>query len=500
MQTHPQPCGMPGDMRLQGGGIGEPDKGERSGFLKIDLAAGGERRTPRRDQRQAVFAEDEALDMLRQRMFGGKAEIGGAARDGGGDIGALALLDVDIEVGMRAQEGGERPRQMFREPGGIGEQVHARAQAARKAGEIAAHRFHILNNQARVVEQTFAGGCEFDAAASTLEQRHAERRLQALDPRAGRGQREVAAIGAACDAAGIGHCDEELEIDQIETHGANPHHGFGGAESWLHNLQIVPIVQIGQSAAMFEPMLLLIAAAVLFAGFVKGVLGLGLPTVSIGLLAVAMPPTRALAIVIAPAIIANVWQAFRGPYLRDIVRRLWPLMLGVIAGIWLNAGAMSGPHARYGTVVLGVLLVVYAIVGLSRFSPRVAPRNEIWVGGVVGVITGVISASTGVQVIPSMPFMQAIGMEKDELVQALGVFFTVATLTLSVNLTETGLLSGATALPGAVALIASFVGIWVGQTVRAKMPAAVFRRWFLFAMILLGLYLTGSAIYHLRHA
>ena len=251
---------------------------------------------------------------------------------------------------------------------------------------------------------------------------------------------------------------------------------------------------------MFEPMLFLVAAAVLFAGFVKGVIGLGLPTVSMGLLAVAMPPGRALAIVIAPAIITNIWQTFGGPYLRDIIRRLWPLMLGVIAGIWLNAGAMTGPDARYGTIVLGILLVIYAIVGLSRFSPRVAHHHEKWVGGVVGVVTGVISATTGVQVIPSVPFMQAIGLEKEEFVQALGVFFTVATLALSVNLTATGLLSTATVLPGAVALIASFVGMWLGQTVRAKMPAEVFRRWFLFAMMLLGLYLTGGAIYNLHHA
>jgi hypothetical protein len=39
-------------------------------------------------------------------------------------------------------------------------------------------------------------------------------------------------------------------------------------------------------------------------------------------------------------------------------------------------------------------------------------------------------------VVPSMPFMQAIGMEKDELVQALGVFFTVATLALAFTLTS----------------------------------------------------------------
>ena len=93
-----------------------------------------------------------------------------------------------------------------------------------------------------------------------------------------------------------------------------------------------------------------------------------------------------------------------------------------------------------------------------------------------------------------MPFMQAIGMEKDELVQALGVFFTIATVALAFNLTAAGLLTAATALPGAVAMVASFAGMFIGQAVRTRMQPDVFRRWFLIAMILLGLYLAGSAL------
>ncbi|MGB8401259.1 sulfite exporter TauE/SafE family protein [Bradyrhizobium sp.] len=247
---------------------------------------------------------------------------------------------------------------------------------------------------------------------------------------------------------------------------------------------------------MFDSLLLFIAAAFLLAGFVKGVIGLGLPTVSMGLLAVTMPPAQALAIVIVPAIVTNIWQTFVGPYLRDIVRRLWPLMLGTVVGIWLNSGMLTGPYARYGTVILGLLLVIYAVVSLGQFSFKVARADEKWIGGIVGLITGVISAATGVQVIPSMPFMQAIGMEKDELVQALGVFFTVATLALAFNLTAAGLLTAATALPGAVAMAASFTGMFIGQAVRSRMQPDVFRRWFLITMIFLGLYLAGSALHH----
>src|SRR5947208_3278258 len=251
---------------------------------------------------------------------------------------------------------------------------------------------------------------------------------------------------------------------------------------------------------MFEPLLLLVAAAFLLAGFIKGVIGLGLPTVSMGLLAATMQPSHALAIVIVPAIIANIGRTFVGPYLRDIIRRLWPLMAGTVIGIWLNAGMLTGPYARYGTIVLGVLLVIYAITGLSKFSFRVARSDEKWIGGIVGLITGVVSAATGVQVIPSMPFMQAIGMEKDELVQALGVFFTTATVALAFNLTSAGLLTAATALPGAVAMAGAFAGMFIGQAVRSRLQPEAFRRWFLIAMILLGLYLAGSALYNVMQS
>jgi uncharacterized membrane protein YfcA len=76
------------------------------------------------------------------------------------------------------------------------------------------------------------------------------------------------------------------------------------------------------------------------------------------------------------------------------------------------------------------------------------------------------------------------------------VFFTVATVALAFNLTTAGLLTAATALPGAVAMAAAFIGMFVGQAVRSRLQPETFRRWFLIAMILLGLYLAGSALYN----
>lgn len=248
------------------------------------------------------------------------------------------------------------------------------------------------------------------------------------------------------------------------------------------------------SSLFSDPLLIVIAAVFLLAGFVKGTIGMGLPTVAMGLLATRMTPAHALAIVIVPAIVTNIWQTFVGPYLRDIVRRLWPLLIGTVLGVWAGGGLLTGPYASYGTIVLGVLLVIYAIVGLSKVRFTVRRENEGWVGGIVGLITGVISAATGVQVIPSMPFMQAIGMEKDELIQALGIFFTTATVAQAYNLTGAGLLTTSTLIPGTIGMIAAFTGMYIGQLVRSRMDADTFRRWFLIAMLLLGIYLAGEML------
>ena len=138
------------------------------------------------------------------------------------------------------------------------------------------------------------------------------------------------------------------------------------------------------------------------------------------------------------------------------------------------------------------------MIGLSPLNLTVSPAHEKWVGGIVGVVTGAISAATGVQVIPSVPYLQAIGMEREELVQALGVFFTVATLALGATLTASGLITATTALPGAVAMAASFGGMFIGQVVRSRIQPEVFRRLFHVSMILLGFYLAGSALFRIH--
>jgi uncharacterized membrane protein YfcA len=93
-----------------------------------------------------------------------------------------------------------------------------------------------------------------------------------------------------------------------------------------------------QSDAMNDPLTPLIVLAFALAGLTKGVIGLGLPTISMGLLAVVMTPAQAAAILIVPSLVTNIWQMLAGPYLRSCLNRLWPMLIGVCLGTWAGAG------------------------------------------------------------------------------------------------------------------------------------------------------------------
>ncbi|MBY0381658.1 MAG: sulfite exporter TauE/SafE family protein [Xanthobacteraceae bacterium] len=249
----------------------------------------------------------------------------------------------------------------------------------------------------------------------------------------------------------------------------------------------------------FTPALLAFVATVfLLAGFVKGMIGMGLPTVAIGLLATRIPTLDAIAITIVPAIVTNIWQTFVGPYLKDIMRRLWPLFVCTCIGVWFGAGLLTGAFGPYATVLLGLLLIVYATLALTKVRFSVKPQNEKWIGGLCGFLSGLIAAATGIQVFPGMPFLQALNMERNELIQALGVFFTVATVAMMFNLTHSGILTAAVAVPGALAMATAFAGMYLGQVLRERMAPETFRHWFLISMIVLGAYLAIDKLIRLH--
>lgn len=237
------------------------------------------------------------------------------------------------------------------------------------------------------------------------------------------------------------------------------------------------------------PMLALVALTYFLAGVVKGVAGLGLPTVAMAVLGGLVSPATAAALLIAPSLVTNVWQLLTGPSFGALIRRLWPMMLCVALGTLATSGALASDDAGSATVALGLALAAYAALGLSPWRPTVAPRMERWLSPVVGLVTGLVAGATGVFAIPGVPYLQAIGLEKDDLVQSLGLLFTVATVALGIGLTAGGAYDAGLLFASLLAVPPAMLGLWVGGRIRGRIDADTFRRWFLVCLLLLGLQL-----------
>ncbi|MBY0338759.1 MAG: TSUP family transporter, partial [Acetobacteraceae bacterium] len=139
---------------------------------------------------------------------------------------------------------------------------------------------------------------------------------------------------------------------------------------------------------------------------------------------------------------------------------------------------------------LGVALLAYAALGLTGWRPRLAAR---W-GGAVGGATGLVTAATGVFILPAVPWLQSQGLGKDALVRAMGLAFTVSTLALGVGLAGAGQLPGVALGASALALIPALLGLRLGAWLRGRLSEAAFRQALFLGLGALGLHALWRAL------
>lgn len=231
------------------------------------------------------------------------------------------------------------------------------------------------------------------------------------------------------------------------------------------------------------------------AGWVKGLVGLGLPTVSMALLALFMPAGEAAALLLLPSLVTNLVQMRPFAGLPALLARLGAMQVGIVLGTlggmatWGAVGSLPGAHKA-----LGLALVAYALWGLWGPQWQVPVRHQRWLGLVVGAVTGVVTALTGVFVVPAVAFLQALGLARSTLMQAMGLCFTVSTFALGLGMWWFGTASatggmGHGLLVSALMLIPALAGMCWGERLREKLSPAFFKKVLMLSLLLLGVYL-----------
>ncbi|MBX9945930.1 MAG: sulfite exporter TauE/SafE family protein [Reyranella sp.] len=235
-------------------------------------------------------------------------------------------------------------------------------------------------------------------------------------------------------------------------------------------------------------------AVFLLAGAIKGLVGLGLPTITIALTTLVMPLTEAIALIALPTIFTNIWQAAVGGRFRLIVRRHWPLIVPLAISLYVTMWLIGQKGPNWAFLVLGGVLIVYGGMGLLRIRPRLAPDLERPLAPVIGVTSGFVAGLVGVPIIPLMPYLQSLDVKPAEVVQTLGIVLCATSLTLTVSLLNFGLLDGPRAIVSGAAVLPALAGMWLGQRIRDRLSVEQFRLAVFGALLLMGLHTFASRL------
>ena len=236
------------------------------------------------------------------------------------------------------------------------------------------------------------------------------------------------------------------------------------------------------------------AVAFTLAGFVKGVVGFGFPVITLIILTLTIGLLDALAIIVIPTIVTNVWQGLSGPYLKDIARRMGLYILVSATFIWLTSAYLTVVDIRWPTAMLGGVLFIFALSRLLNVRLSVSPRWERPLSVPLGAINGMLTGMTGSFMVPSVLFMQAMGFQRDMLVQAMGVFFAISTMMLALSLGRNDLISMEHLRLSLFALVPSIFGLYIGRWIRLRINEERFQQIFLISVLLLGGYISYRAV------
>ncbi len=224
-----------------------------------------------------------------------------------------------------------------------------------------------------------------------------------------------------------------------------------------------------------------IALCFLLGGLSKGLVGMGLQTICIGLLVVLFDITLAMALLLVPALITNIWQ-IRGMPFASLGKRLLPLLLCAAAGIWIGSYALVLVDGRLLSILLAILLLIYTVISLTGFNISIPRQREGVLGFAFGGLNGLFTGMTGSYLFPALVYLHGMGLPREQFIQAMGLFFVTLSVTLGFALSRHDLLTTDIALVSAAACLPALLGMSVGEKLRGTLTDKTFRLLFFLAV------------------
>lgn len=237
-----------------------------------------------------------------------------------------------------------------------------------------------------------------------------------------------------------------------------------------------------------------IAAAMMLAGAIKGLIGFGLPLVAVSLLSSFLDVGLSLSLIILPIVFTNFWQGLKGGRAKVALKRFWGLLITLTIGIWIGSRIVATINPDFILLILGCVVLVFSLLELIDIRIAIAPQIERPAGLVAGLVGGLIGGLTTSYGPFLAAYMSALRMSKDEFVGSAGVIWFWASLSLLVAYGTANILTPERALISAGCVIPALLGMQIGTLARHRLNEELFRRILLIALVITGLNLLRRAL------
>ena len=187
-------------------------------------------------------------------------------------------------------------------------------------------------------------------------------------------------------------------------------------------------------------------------------------------------------------------QLRRSGPLGDAPRRLAPLLLFTMIGTVIGTKLLVALSGRVVTLILGAFVVLFVVLDLMRFSPRVDRRWERLLAAPVGLIAGIMGGITSAPGTALAVYFIALGMDKRAFVRSVAFTFLIVKAVQLGALAWYGLLSGGIVLGALGLTAAALAGFGLGLRLQDRLDQRAFNRAVLVVLAALGGWLVVRAL------
>ncbi|HEX9495091.1 MAG TPA: sulfite exporter TauE/SafE family protein [Candidatus Limnocylindria bacterium] len=222
--------------------------------------------------------------------------------------------------------------------------------------------------------------------------------------------------------------------------------------------------------------LLILIVGLAFAGFAKGITGMGLPLVATPILAGVFGPKAAVVIVTIPIFAANSLLLLQGWRRLDVLRGIAPIILASAIGTAVGVNLLALLDQRTFAILIAVMVVIFLLRGDRLIGDDPGARRARILGPAVGFVGGVLQGTTSIASPLIGSFFHARKMDRHEYVIVLAAIFELNAAIQLVGYSLLGLYTPDIVAIGLVGLVPTLLALMAGIYFRGRLDPVRFRQ------------------------